>query len=63
MLQLAAPPTAIIALGTLVTLELMYPPATAFRYNHQRSARAVVELMTKKIRGDAPPAGREIMVP
>jgi len=91
MLQLAAPPTALIALGTqllsgavhvvreagleiprdlsvigigtLETLELMYPPVTALRYNFQRSAQAAVQLMMERIGGEGEPAPRTVMVP
>ena len=52
----------VVGIGTLETLELMYPPVTALRYNFQRSAQVVVQLMMERINGVAPTSSRKIMV-
>ena len=52
----------VIGIGTLETLELMYPPVTALRYNFQRSAQIAVQLMMERISGEAPAGARKIMV-
>lgn len=53
----------VIGMGTMETLELMYPPLTALRYNFQSSARSTVQLMLERIAAPAPPAPRRVMVP
>lgn len=53
----------VIGIGTMETLELMYPPVTALRYNFQRSAQVAVQLMLDRIAADAPLAPRRVMVP
>ena len=91
MLRLAAPPTAIIALGTqmlsgavhvareagleiprdlsvigigtMQTMDLMYPPITALRYNFERSAQATVQLIMDRVDGTAPAGPRTVVVP
>jgi len=90
MLQLPAPPTALIALGTQMlsgalhvvrgsglevprdfsiigigteeTLGLMYPPATALRYDYQRCAEVAVQLMLDRINGTAGPNPRRVIL-
>ncbi|NML44844.1 substrate-binding domain-containing protein [Ramlibacter sp. G-1-2-2] len=90
MLQLPAPPTALIALGTQMlsgalhviratgrevprdfsmigigtteTLELMYPPMSALRYDYHRSAEVAVQLMLDRIEGTAGPQGRRVIL-
>ena len=52
----------VVAIGTLETLELMYPPVTALRYNFQDSARAAVQLMLARIEKTAPPQPRTVMI-
>lgn len=52
----------VIGIGTMETLELMYPPATALRYDFQRSAQIAVQLMMDRIAGTATPAPRHVMV-
>lgn len=53
----------VVAIGTMQTLELMYPPVTALRYNFQDSARAVVQLILERIERTAPPQARTVVVP
>lgn len=53
----------VVAIGTMQTLELMYPPVTALRYNFQDSARAVVQLILERIEKTAPPQARTVIVP
>ena len=53
----------VIGIGALETLELMYPPVTALRYNFERSAQIAVQLMMDRINGSAPVEARKIMVP
>ncbi|WP_326538596.1 LacI family DNA-binding transcriptional regulator [Pseudorhodoferax sp.] len=90
MLQRAAPPTAIIAVGTQLlsgavhvireagldipgdvsvvgigtfeTLELMYPPVTALRYNFHQSAAAAVKLMLERVEQRAPKEPRTVLI-
>lgn len=90
MLQLEAPPTAIIAvgtqllsgavhvvreagldiprdmsvvgIGTLETLELMYPPVTALRYNFHQSASAAVRLILQRIEKVAPAHAQMVVI-
>lgn len=53
----------VIGIGTMETLELMYPPVTALRYNFQRSAQAAVQLMMERIAaGEALPP-RQVVLP
>jgi len=52
----------VIGIGTMETLELMYPPVTALRYNFQLSAQTAVQLMMDRIDGRAHAAPRRIMV-
>ncbi|AWP78259.1 LacI family DNA-binding transcriptional regulator [Bordetella bronchiseptica] len=53
----------VVAIGTMQTLELMYPPVTALRYNFQDSARAVVQLILGRIERTAPPQARTVVIP
>ncbi|HYG44622.1 MAG TPA: LacI family DNA-binding transcriptional regulator, partial [Bordetella sp.] len=53
----------VVAIGTMQTLELMYPPVTALRYNFQDSARAVVQLILERIEKTAPPQARTVIIP
>ncbi|AMG87095.1 LacI family DNA-binding transcriptional regulator [Bordetella parapertussis] len=53
----------VVAIGTMQTLELMYPPVTALRYNFQDSARAVVQLILERIERTAPPQARTVVIP
>ena len=53
----------VIGIGTMETLELMYPPVTALRYNFPRSAQAAVQLMLDRIGSEVPPPPRRVMVP
>jgi len=53
----------VIGIGALETLELMYPPVTALRYNFERSAQIAVQLMLDRISGSAPEEPRKMMVP
>lgn len=53
----------VVGIGTLETLELMYPPATALRYNFQDSAKAAVQLMLERIEKLAPQQARKVMIP
>lgn len=52
----------VIGIGTMETLELMYPPVTALRYDFQRSAQIAVQLMMDRIAGTAVGPGRRITV-
>lgn len=52
----------VVGIGTLETLELMYPPVTALRYNYRQSAAAAVRLMLERIEGTAPEAARTVVV-
>lgn len=52
----------VIGIGTLETLELMYPPVTALRYNFQRSAQATVQLMMERIAAGEDLAARQLTV-
>lgn len=52
----------VIGIGTLATLDLMYPPVTALRYNFERSAQATVRLMVERINGTAPEGARSVIV-
>ena len=45
------------------TLDLMYPPLTALRYNFERSAEAAVSLMMDRVHGGTDGDAREVMVP
>jgi len=48
--------------GTLETLELMYPPVTALRYNFHQSASAAVQLILQRIEKVAPPHARTVVI-
>ncbi len=48
----------VIGIGAVETLELMYPPATAVRYNVKQSAELVVGLMMDRLLGTAAPHTR-----
>lgn len=52
----------VIGIGTMETLELMYPPVTALRYDFQRSAQIAVQLMMDRISGAMTEPGRIITV-
>lgn len=52
----------VIGIGTMETLDLMYPPVTALRYNFERSAQATVQLMLDRINGEAPDAPCQVMI-
>jgi len=53
----------VIGIGTMETLDLMYPPATALRYNFERSAQIAVRLMMDRINGNEPLEPRTVTVP
>jgi LacI family transcriptional regulator len=52
----------IIGIGTMETLELMYPPATALRYDYHRSAEVAVQLMLDRIAGTAGDVPRRVIL-
>ncbi|MBA2963842.1 MULTISPECIES: LacI family DNA-binding transcriptional regulator [Ramlibacter] len=51
----------IVGIGTTETLELMYPPATALRYDYHRSAQVAVQLIMDRIARAAGPPRRVIL--
>ena len=53
----------VVAIGTMQTLELMYPPVTALRYNFQDSARVVVQLILERIERTVPQQARTVIIP
>lgn len=53
----------VVAIGTMQTLELMYPPVTALRYNFQDSARAAVQLMLTRIEKTGSREARTVIIP
>ena len=52
----------VVGIGTLETLELMYPPVTALRYNFHQSASAAVQLILQRIEKVAPPHARTVVI-
>ncbi|MGD9946362.1 MAG: LacI family DNA-binding transcriptional regulator [Burkholderiaceae bacterium] len=53
----------VVGIGTLETLELMYPPVTALRYNFHLSAAAAVKLMLERVEQRAPQECRTVLIP
>ena len=53
----------VVGIGAYETLDLMYPPLTALRYNFERSAEAAVSLMMDRVHGGTDGDAREVMVP
>ncbi len=53
----------VIGMGTTESLELMYPPATALRYNYEQSAQAIVRLIIERVQGTARDEPRRVVVP
>jgi len=51
-----------IGIGITETLELMYPPATALRYDYHRSAEVAVQLMLDRIDGAARTEPRRVVL-
>jgi len=52
----------VIGIGTADTMDLMYPPVTALRYDFQRSAMAAVRLIVERINGVAPTGVRHVQI-
>ena len=52
----------VVGIGTLETLELMYPPVTALRYNFHQSASATVKLVLERIEKRAPAEPRTVVI-
>lgn len=52
----------IVGYGTMDTLELMYPPATALRYDFRRSAELAVQLVVERITASSSAASRRATV-
>lgn len=53
----------VIGIGTMETLDLMYPPVTALRYSFERSAQITVQLMMDRIAGNGPLEPRTVTIP
>lgn len=53
----------VMGIGTMQSMDLMYPPITALRYPFERSAQATVQLMMERIAGAAPAEPRTVVVP
>jgi LacI family transcriptional regulator len=53
----------VIGIGTMETMDLMYPRVTALRYNFEKSAQITVRLMMDRIAGDTTVEARKILVP
>lgn len=53
----------VVGIGTLETLELMYPPVTALRVNYLQSAAAAVRLVIERIEQRAPAQRRSVLIP
>jgi LacI family transcriptional regulator len=52
----------IVGIGTTETLGLMYPPATALRYDYQRSAQVAVQLMMDRISAPSRAEPRRVLL-
>ncbi len=52
----------VVGIGTLETLELMYPPVTALRYNFHQSASATVQLILQRIEKLAPAHPQTVVI-
>ncbi|VTU23020.1 LacI family DNA-binding transcriptional regulator [Variovorax sp. PBL-E5] len=53
----------VVGIGTLETLELMYPPVTALRANYHQSAAAAMKLMLERVEKRAPKEPRTVLIP
>ena len=53
----------VVGIGTLETLELMYPPVTALRYNFHQTASATVQLILQRIEKVAPAHPQTVLIP
>jgi LacI family transcriptional regulator len=53
----------VIGIGTMETLDLMYPPVTALRYPFARSAQLTVQLVMDRINGVSPERPQQMQIP